>query len=114
MQQATALLGASDSSTLIAVRFASLYLITVTCRAIFASQPNMCIQGICCASALEQLALREQDETGSAPPWAFGFHCNERHLQWDDSAQRQLIKIHVAEKLNKVSRPPCGRHDGAA
>ena len=64
------------------------------------------MQGICCASALEQLAQKEQDRTGSAPPWAFGFQCNERYLQWDDSAQRQLIKIHVAEKLDKVSRLP--------
>ncbi len=71
-----------------------------------ASQSNKCMQGICCASALEQLAQKEQDRTGSAPPWAFGFQCNERYLQWDDSAQRQLIKIHVAEKLDKVSRLP--------
>ena len=70
------------------------------------------MQGVCCASALEQLALKEQDETSTAPPWAFGFQCNERYLQWDDSAQRQLIKIHVAEKLDKVSQLHVRRHGG--
>ena len=29
----------------------------------------------------------------------FGFQCNERHLKWDESATRQLIKIWVAEQL---------------
>lgn len=33
------------------------------------------------------------------PPWTFGFQCNERYLQWDDSAQRQLLKIHARQKL---------------
>lgn len=33
-------------------------------------------------------------------PWLFGFQCNERYLEWDRSAQRQLLKLVVAEKLN--------------
>lgn len=36
------------------------------------------------------------------PPWSFGFQTNERYLQWDESAQRQLLKMHVATKLGKV------------
>ena len=36
------------------------------------------------------------------PPWSFGFQCNERYLEWDASAQRQLLKMHVAGKLDKV------------
>ena len=41
IQQAAALLGTSDSSTLIAIRFASLHLIKVTCRAIFAQVQHL-------------------------------------------------------------------------
>ena len=37
------------------------------------------------------------------PPWKFGFQTNERHLKWDESAQRQLLKMHVADKLGQVS-----------
>lgn len=33
------------------------------------------------------------------PPWMFGFQCNERYLDWDASAQRQLLKIVAADKL---------------
>lgn len=29
----------------------------------------------------------------------FGFQCNERYLDWDESAARQLLRIHVAEQL---------------
>ena len=29
----------------------------------------------------------------------FGFQCNERYLQWDDSATRQLIRLHAAHEL---------------
>jgi len=32
-------------------------------------------------------------------PWHFGFQCNERYLDWDGSAQAQLLKLHCAEKL---------------
>lgn len=32
-----------------------------------------------------------------------GFQCNERHLKWDDSAQRQLLRLTVAKKLDLVS-----------
>lgn len=35
------------------------------------------------------------------PPWKFGFQTNERHLKWDESAQRQLLKMHVADKLGQ-------------
>lgn len=34
-----------------------------------------------------------------ATPWRFGFQCNERYLDWDLSAQRQLLKIVAAEEL---------------
>lgn len=56
-------------------------------------------------------ALQAQPSTGQQaqehskerpPPWSFGFQCNERYLQWDASAQRQLLKMHIAEKLHKV------------
>lgn len=40
------------------------------------------------------------------PPWNFGFQTNERYLKWDESAQRQVLKMHVADKLGQV---PCGR-----
>ena len=30
----------------------------------------------------------------------FGFQCNERYLNWDESAARQLIRIYAAEQLN--------------
>lgn len=33
------------------------------------------------------------------PPWMFGFQCNERYLDWDASAQRQLLKIVASDKL---------------
>ena len=42
-------------------------------------------------------------EKARPPPWSFGFQTNERHLQWDESAQRQLLKMHVANKLDKVT-----------
>lgn len=54
--------------------------------------------------------LQRQPTASSAPgaapdteagPWSFLFQCNERYLQWDDSATRQLIKLHVARKLDK-------------
>ncbi len=50
------------------------------------------------------------------PPWKFGFQTNERHLKWDESAQRQLLKMHVADKLGQVAhlllqRFVCTCHD---
>ena len=36
------------------------------------------------------------------PPWLLGFQCNERYLQWDSSAQIQLLKIHAAKETGKV------------
>ena len=36
------------------------------------------------------------------PPWLLGFQCNERYLQWDSSAQIQLLKIHAAKEMGKV------------
>ena len=30
------------------------------------------------------------------------FQCNERYLKWDDSAQRQLLRLTVADKLDIV------------
>lgn len=32
-------------------------------------------------------------------PWSFGFQCNERYLKWDRSAQSQLVKLVVMDKL---------------
>ena len=43
------------------------------------------------------------------PPWLLGFQCNERYLQWDSSAQIQLLKIHAATAMGKVRIIPCGR-----
>lgn len=37
-------------------------------------------------------------------PWSMGYQCNERYLKWDDSAQRQLILIWVAQQ----ARAPWG------
>ncbi|GMH45048.1 hypothetical protein BSKO_13005 [Bryopsis sp. KO-2023] len=34
-----------------------------------------------------------------SPPWSFGFQCNERYLDWDDSAQRRLVQLVASEKL---------------
>jgi len=31
----------------------------------------------------------------------FGFQCNERYLDWDESAGRQLMRIFVAKELDK-------------
>jgi hypothetical protein len=33
------------------------------------------------------------------PVWEFGFQCNERYLQWDDSAQVRLLKLHCSKQL---------------
>ena len=32
-------------------------------------------------------------------PWEFGFQLNERYLKWNDSAQAQLVKLVVQDKL---------------
>ena len=42
------------------------------------------------------------------PPWLLGFQCNERYLQWDSSAQIQLLKIHAAKEMGKVRIVSCG------
>ena len=42
------------------------------------------------------------------PPWLLGFQCNERYLQWDSSAQIQLLKIHAAREMGKVCTISCG------
>lgn len=42
------------------------------------------------------LASTAQD---SPPPWAFGFQVNERYLDWNASAQTQLLKLTCATKL---------------
>lgn len=47
----------------------------------------------------QQGASRAHEER--PPPWSFGFQTNERYLKWDESAQRQLLKLHVAAKLDK-------------
>ena len=41
---------------------------------------------------------------GRPPPWSFHFQHNERYLEWSESAQEQLLKLHIAEKLGVVSR----------
>ncbi len=41
------------------------------------------------------------------PPWLLGFQCNERYLQWDSSAQIQLLKIHAAKEMGKVRIVSC-------
>lgn len=35
---------------------------------------------------------------GQRSPWGLGYQMNERFLRWDDSAQRQLILIWVAQQ----------------
>lgn len=42
-----------------------------------------------------------QRESG-AQPWYIGFQTNERTLEWEESAQIQLLKIYLAEKSGKV------------
>ncbi|GFR50955.1 hypothetical protein Agub_g13275 [Astrephomene gubernaculifera] len=32
-------------------------------------------------------------------PWEFGFQCNERYLAWDQSAQLQLLKLVLSQRL---------------
>ncbi len=46
-------------------------------------------------SSKQQPELRNADGSDTV----YGFQCNERYLEWDDSAARQLIKIYVAEQL---------------
>ncbi|GLC46640.1 GATA-type zinc finger protein 1 [Pleodorina starrii] len=38
-------------------------------------------------------------ESTSGTPWSFGFQCNERYLAWDQSAQLQLLKIVLSDRL---------------
>ena len=55
------------------------------------------------ASADTKQSAGKQSEERQ-PPWQFGFQTNERYLKWDDSAQLQLLKLHVAEKLDQVKQ----------
>ena len=48
-----------------------------------------------------QISSLSQSEE-KLPPWSFHFQHNERYLEWTDSAQEQLLKLHVAEKLDLV------------
>ena len=59
-----------------------------------------CATLIQAAPDTQQGASRAHEER--PPPWSFGFQTNERYLKWDESAQRQLLKLHVAAKLDKV------------
>ncbi|KAK9842918.1 hypothetical protein WJX74_004400 [Apatococcus lobatus] len=43
-------------------------------------------------------SLSESEE--QFPPWSFHFQHNERYLEWTDSAQEQLLKLHISEKLD--------------
>jgi len=62
-----------------------------------------------CDSASREGAAGAAASAPAAPPpplrspdgsnTVIGFQCNERYLQWDDSAARQLIRIHVATQL---------------
>lgn len=38
----------------------------------------------------------------SEEPWNISFQCNERYLDWDDSATRQLLKTWVQRRLGEV------------
>lgn len=38
-------------------------------------------------------------DSTATEPWHVGFSCNERYLSWADSAQLQLTKLVLAEKL---------------
>ncbi|KAL6764794.1 hypothetical protein V8C86DRAFT_2470316 [Haematococcus lacustris] len=44
--------------------------------------------------------LPAQGGAAQDAPWGFGFQVNERYLQWDDSAARQLIKLTLSHRLD--------------
>ncbi len=52
-------------------------------------------------AAASQLSVLSKAE-GRSPPWSFHFQHNERYLEWSDSAQEQLLRLHIAEKLKLV------------
>ena len=58
------------------------------------------------ASALQATALHEQASSSGREelaPWLLGFQCNERYLQWDDSAQVRLrVARHAQHKPRAV------------
>lgn len=56
--------------------------------------PNIYPRAI--AHASNKSELRNPDGSNTV----YGFQCNERYLEWDDSAARQLIKMYVAEQLD--------------
>lgn len=55
------------------------------------NHPRTCKTGFARSSP-----LRNSDGSDTV----YGFQINERYLQWDDSATRQLLRIHVAEQLD--------------
>jgi hypothetical protein len=50
------------------------------------------------STSAKQLLQRESVKQ----PWYIGFQTNERTLEWEESAQIQLLKIYVAEKSGHV------------
>ncbi|KAL4549544.1 hypothetical protein Ndes2526B_g04552 [Nannochloris sp. 'desiccata'] len=61
---------------------------------ILGQSPNNFPRAIAHASNKSELRNSDGSDT------IYGFQCDERYLEWDDSAARQLIKIYVAEKLD--------------
>ena len=55
------------------------------------------------ATSAKQLLQRESVKQ----PWYIGFQTNERTLEWEESAQIQLLKIYVAEKSGQVIKGSC-------
>jgi hypothetical protein len=53
-------------------------------------------------TSAKQLLQRESVKQ----PWYIGFQTNERTLEWEESAQIQLLKIYVAEKSGQVLKDP--------
>ncbi|DBB04678.1 hypothetical protein WJX77_011941 [Trebouxia sp. C0004] len=68
----------------------------VTCSRLASARQSFLFQA---TSDSNQAASKVRQER--PPPWIFGFQTNERHLKWDESAQRQLLKMHVADKLGQ-------------
>jgi hypothetical protein len=73
---------------------------TPHCRSLLRNPTTLCqspinFTKISAQSSKQQPELRNPDGSDTI----YGFQCNERYLEWDDSAARQLIKIYVAEQL---------------
>jgi hypothetical protein len=50
------------------------------------------------SSSSRSLISSEEEDA----PWRLGFQVNERQLQWDDAAARQLIKLVLMDRMTMV------------